>query len=681
MMLQFERVVATGTAALDSGIGDTALKTFNGETYLYSMTGTGGGIVSWQLVEYAAPQEQDQQYFDATIVHQVGRSGVPIRLAGSDQLVLDVDTATGLIGYDLNPDGTFGTLQETGVLSGGGDISAAVQMSIGIGDLLTLAHEDTNQIGTYIINADGSLSLADSIGVSADALHSVQSGSNQFVIAVDTVGSTLSSYQVDQSSGGLSAVTGNDGIQTLGINSPTAIEAFQAYGQSWIIVAGSGSNSLSVMELSSTGQLIPTNHVLDSLHTRFASVQDLSVVQVNGRVFVVAGGGDDGITLFTMTPDGQLIHMDSFADTLESGLQNVQTISIAHIGDELQIFAASQQDAGLTQLSVSLGELGEVTEGFGIVTGTAQDDMLKGGILDSTLNGGAGDDILITGTSTTTMTGGAGDDIFVIRQSSGPTVITDFQAGSDRLDLSNYPFLRTPAQLEFTSTIKGAQIVYRGETIELVSDTGDSLTSAQVFGAGFVGPDHIPVDLGSGPDNNSSDGLAGTFTLNSASSNPALSDAEIRFTPDGGLAVVAQANAQGEFDLDIPDGSFPGHLGIIKSYSTASQEITALDALQVLRMSVGLDPTWGPAEAENFIAADITRDGFVNALDALAILQVAVGQPTEHDAEWIFLDANADLSGISRNNVTYETGAEVTIVDGDISIDMTSILLGNLDAV
>ncbi len=681
MMLQFERVVATGTAALDSGIGDTALKTFNGETYLYSTSGSGGGLVSWRLVEGAGPQEQDQQYFDASIAYQVGHSGTPIHLAGNDQLVLDVDTATGLVGYELNADGTIGALQETNALSGGGDIAAAVQVTIGAGDLLALAHEDTGQIGTYSINGDGSLSPAHSINASASTLQTLQSGSNHFIVGADATSGTISSYSIDQGSGVLSEVAGNDDIQTLGISSPTAVETIQAYGKSWIVVAGSQSNSLSVMELDASGQLKPTDHILDTLHTRFGAVQDLSILEVNGRVFVVAGGGDDGITLFTMTPDGQLIHMDSFADTLDSGLQNVQTISVAHMGDELQIFVSSQQDAGLTQLSVSIADLGIVAEGFGTVTGTAQDDMLKGGVLDTILDGGAGDDMLITGTSSTTMTGGAGADIFVIRQTSGPTVITDFQAGTDRLDLTDYPFLRTPAQLDFTSTARGAQIAYRDETIELVSANGTSLTNEQVFGAGFGGPDHIPVNLGSGPDNNSSDGVAGGFTLNSTTPNAALGNAEIRFTPDGGSAVVAQANAQGEFDLDLPDGAFSGQLDIIKSHLTASSEITALDALQVLRMSVGLDPTWGPATAENYIAADITRDGSVNALDALAILQVAVGQPSAHNAEWVFLDANADLSGISRSNVTYETGAEVTIVDSDLSVDMTSILLGNIEAV
>lgn len=680
MMLQFENVVATGTAALDSGIGDTALKTFNGVTYLYTMTGVAGGIASWQLVEGAAPLLVDQQHYGSTISLQVNHSGVPVTLGGQTHLILDVDTATGLVSYDLNKNGTIGNLQETGTLTGGGDISAAVQVSFGPNDLLTLSHTDSGRIGTYHINADGSLTVAGTVTGRADVLQTLQLGSDQFVIAADTISSEITTFRVDPALATLSAVQGNTAFETLGINAPTAVEVVQAYGKSWVVVGSAGSNSLSVMQLGSDGRLIPTDHVLDSLHTRFESVQDLALIEVDGRVFVVAGGGDDGITLFTMTQDGQLIYLDSYADTLASGLQNVETLSVAHIGDELQILAASQQDAGLTQLSTSVADLGEVRQGFGTINGTSGDDMLRGGVLESTLFGGAGDDILITGTSPTTMTGGSGADIFFLRSGSGHTTITDFQAGTDRLDLSDFWLLRTPAQLDFTTTAQGARIEYRGDSIDITSASGGPLTSTDIFGAGFNGPDHVPIIISNGPDSNAAAGVLGPVSLDSTSDNPALAGAEIRFTPDGGSAITAQANADGEFDLDMPDGTFSGELEIIKSYSTASGEITALDALQVLRLAIGLDPTFGPPSAENLIAADINRDGTVSALDALIVLQNAIGQTSQHAAEWVFLDDDADLSGITRTNVSYETGAPVTVVDGEFSTDMTSILLGNIEA-
>lgn len=683
MMLQFETLVATGSTALDSGIGDTALKTFNGDTYLYTLTGPTGGIAVWRLVDGAIPQLVDTQYYSGSIMFQVGDTGTPVSLAGTDHLVLDIDTATGLVSYDLNTDGTVGDLRETGTLSGGGDLSAVTQFSVASTNCLALAHEDTGQIGTYIVNGDGSLSLAGLITGTADSMQAIQSGAGQFIVGTDAAGDGITVYHIDPANGTLSAVDNSDAIATLGISTPTAVETVEAYGESWIVVAGSGSNSLSVMRVNSNGTLSPSDHVLDTLDTRFQDVQDIAVIEVDGRVFVVAGGGDDGITLFTMSPNGQLIHMDSFADTVLSGLQNVENLSVAQIGDELQILATSQIDAGVNLLTVDVADLGDVREGFGTVTGTAFDDMLSGGVLNSNLLGGAGDDILIAGAGATTMTGRAGADIFVMQSGSGVTTITDFEVGTDRLDLFDYLLLRSPTQLTVTSTADGADITYRGEVIHITSATGGPLTSTEIFGTGFGGPDHIPVDFSdfgvSEPP--SSGGIQGDISISSETGNPGLGDAEIQFTPDGNSPITTIADEDGNFDLGLPSGTYSGHLDITKSYSTASAEITALDALQVLRIAVGLDPTFGPASPENLIAADTTQDGTINALDALAILQVAVGQTPTHEAEWVFLEANADLSGITASNVNYDTGIDVVAIDGVIEADMTSILLGNLEAV
>ncbi|WP_171125149.1 MULTISPECIES: dockerin type I domain-containing protein [unclassified Ruegeria] len=209
------------------------------------------------------------------------------------------------------------------------------------------------------------------------------------------------------------------------------------------------------------------------------------------------------------------------------------------------------------------------------------------------------------------------------------------------------------------------------------------MSADQVFGAGFGGPDHIPVDFGDfgGLDPGSSDGVLGPVTINSQTENPALGQAEVRFSLDGGGTVSVRTDEDGRFDLGLPPGVFSGDLDIVKTYSTASSDIDALDALQVLRMSVGLNPTWGAPAPENIIAADITWDGTVNALDALAILQTAVGQTSQHKPQWVFLDDDADLSGITRSNVDYETGVGVTIDGGGFVTDMTSILLGNLEPV
>lgn len=687
-MFQFMSLTTTGSAGFDTGIGDLALKTFNGQTYLYAASGVNGGITAWRLQSGGSPVLHDDQTYASSITTQVARKIMPVTIAGSENLALDVDTATGLVSYTLNSNGSVGALRETVTLSGGGDIDALTQVAGAGNGFLAIAHDQTDRIATYRIESDGTLTLIGSQAGQAVALKTLETGGSTYVVAADPVSHNVVAYGIDTNSGTLSTPSTSGAEYGLGLADITAIEVVQAYGEAWVIVAASGSNSLSVMRLGIDGRLVPTDHLLDTLSTRFEKVQDLALVQVQDRVFVVAGGGDDGLSLFTLTPHGKLIYLDSFADTNQSGLQNVEAIAAAYVGTDLQIFASSQEEAGLTQMSVSLASLGYVVQGRGTVTGSGRDDMITGLTGDATLSGGAGNDILIAATGTTTMSGGTGADIFVMRDGSGTTTITDFEAGTDRLDLFDFPMLRNVGQLSIATTGQGAQITYQGNTIVITSASGTPLDAGTLFGGELSGPDHVPiVGIGGGGGGGGgtpaislgSPGVVGPVTVATGTVNAALSDAEVRFTPSGGSTVTAQADANGNFDLGL-SGSSTGTLDIVKSYSTASAEITALDALQVLRIAVGLDPTWGAASPLNLIAADITRDGTINALDALDVLRAAVGIEGTSAPEWLFLDANADLSGITPTSVNYNTGTTVTATDGSFSTEMHSLLLGNMEA-
>lgn len=54
---------------------------------------------------------------------------------------------------------------------------------------------------------------------------------------------------------------------------------------------------------------------------------------------------------------------------------------------------------------------------------------------NDTLNGGTGNDVLFGGAGNDTLTGGEGNDkfVFLANSNSGQDVITDFQAGSDKV--------------------------------------------------------------------------------------------------------------------------------------------------------------------------------------------------------------------------------------------------------
>lgn len=110
-----------------------------------------------------------------------------------------------------------------------------------------------------------------------------------------------------------------------------------------------------------------------------------------------------------------------------------------------------------------------------------------------------------------------------------------------------------------------------------------------------------------------------------------------------------------------------------------AREVTANDALQALRLAVGLEKTSGPTEWHDFIAADMNGDGKVTANDALNILKYAVGLEDGEPARWVFVDQNIDSSEISRTNTTYNEGVTINALESNSSVEMIGILVGDVN--
>ncbi|MCC6001069.1 MAG: hypothetical protein JJU19_09445 [Pararhodobacter sp.] len=141
---------------------------------------------------------------------------------------------------------------------------------------------------------------------------------------------------------------------------------------------------------------------------------------------------------------------------------------------------------------------------------------------------------------------------------------------------------------------------------------------------------------------------------------------------------TATSDAGGVFGFTLADG-IGARLDAARDYNPATDgRPTAMDALEVLRMAVGLNPSFGPAQAQNFIAADMNGDGAITALDALEVLRAAVGLESEHAPRWVFIDDNADLSHIDRGNVAYDTGIDLAAIHAEAQYSMSGILLGSM---
>ena len=269
------------------------------------------------------------------------------------------------------------------------------------------------------------------------------------------------------------------------------------------------------------------------------------------------------------------------------------------------------------------------------------ENTLRGGSGDDRLIGSTGDDILIGGKGDDTLDGGSGFNTAVF---SG--LKQDYSADTDDdTGVTTVTDLRDGPETEGRNTLLNIDLLRFSDRDQLLGDQETVALSGTL------------VDRNDAP----------------------LPDATVIFDTGITKPLQAASDTTGAFELDAKAGA-AGRLDAILDFNPPpSGRPTASDALDVLRMSVGLSPSWGTAHPLDFIAADVNQDGRVTADDALEVLRASVGLDSDNGPRWIFLDAEADLSGIDRNNSAIETGARIAPLETNLAdISMQGVLLGNL---
>ncbi|QBY02236.1 DUF4214 domain-containing protein [Rhodophyticola sp. CCM32] len=355
------------------------------------------------------------------------------------------------------------------------------------------------RIKAYQLDAEGAvLPLAQTASPEASAgLIVARSGSDSHLIAVGPDGDQITSYQVGPD-GDLQASGSVGVIEGLGLAGVSALAQATLPDSTYIVVAAQGSSSLSVLHMNSDGALTPVDHVLDDLNTRFQSVTSVEVVTLGDQVFVLAGGRDDGVSLFQLLPGGRLLHHATMADTFAASLANVSSVAASAQGGHLEIFAASHTEQGITQLTFDPGPLAATQlgdAGNDTLTGTAHGEVIFGGDGDDHLNGQAGNDILMDGNGADHLTGGAGQDIFVMAADGITDTIADFNPDQDVLDLSAYRMLRNIGQLVFETRPDGAILTFRDETLRIISADQRPLDAGDLLHPGLINLSRVPVSV------------------------------------------------------------------------------------------------------------------------------------------------------------------------------------------
>ena len=516
MSLQFISHLLLDDPLLDQDLRDLGLARLENGLHLVAGTGPAGGLISWRLdASGAAASLVDTAHFSGAA--SSGNTGLAMPVGAPEQQSLAFGVAPdgdgrALLAHHLNGDGSFGEMLSLVPLPAiDGAVSALVSASVGGFETLFVADGGTEQILVFRPDAP-SQALATPSQDPGDMpvfdgpvlLSMAATNSGQRLLALDQTTGALHVFDVDATTGALAPGGWIDGAHGLSVANPTALGVVSAHGATWALIGAADTNSLSVVRMDDDGSLTVTDHLLDTLGTRFGGVHALSVAQAGDHVFVVAGGADDGLSLFRLLPDGRLLHAETLPHDVSRGLENVEDLAAAILGGRLQVFVAGDSRGGVSQFSQDVLDLGIVTTSTGagatLLTGTEGDDLLVShGSGADTLDGGAGNDILVTGPAETMLRGGAGADTFVVSAGSGHVTIEDFTPGTDRLDLSDLPILRNPGQLGIEAGPGTARITFRDTVIELSGPGPAVLDADALFGPVFDWPDRLPIIAADAP--------------------------------------------------------------------------------------------------------------------------------------------------------------------------------------
>ena len=127
------------------------------------------------------------------------------------------------------------------------------------------------------------------------------------------------------------------------------------------------------------------------------------------------------------------------------------------------------------------------------------------------------------------------------------------------------------------------------------------------------------------------------------------------------------------------------HIKPIKSVTEEQlSDITVYDALDALKIAIGLAPSQGEVQEHHLIAADIDQSGDVSVYDALGILKTAIGLEASSAPKWAFINKDYQPNDnpfyvMTADDIQYQESMTILDIQNDVFSEFEAVLLGDVD--
>jgi Ca2+-binding RTX toxin-like protein len=486
----------SGGAADFSGVSDFEFYEKDGQIFLFVASEGTSDLQMYYVYGDSVLRYRDvQDYTDETGTFAVSDIEV-ITIDGKDFILTSGrydDNASLVAIVGGNPQIAYPT-DVVGNASDYSNFTRTLVVTMGDKTYVLVSKRNDNQLYTYLVQDDGQFiekaPIADDDTVTLGDITdfaSIQINGKTFIAVTSAFDGGVTVYEIGQY-GNLhrrDMVGPGDGS---GFTYPQDVEFISSGGNDYLLMISAGTSTITVYTIGQHGHLRETDHVMDTLDTRFEGASHMAAITHEGRTFVFLAGNDDGLTVFELLPDGKLLHALTMADDFEVAMTNVSALAVYIIDGEVHVFITGIED-GITQLIFDPDVLGGTftgTSGKDVLPGTGRDDRLFGGRRGDVIDGGAGNDRIDGGGGKDYLTGGDGADIFVFEADGRKDFIMDFQDGMDLIDLSGYYQIGTIDDLFIKTRAWGVLIEVRGEKIKIIAAEGETITAEDFTADDFI---------------------------------------------------------------------------------------------------------------------------------------------------------------------------------------------------
>jgi len=585
---------AADLSDVSGGLTDLLVVGTGAGPVLYGATGGGGGIAAWRIGPGGGLDPLGLAPFGAGPMLPAV-TGLVLLEAGGDRLLLAPGRADGGVrAFGLDEGGAFagpagGSLIPAPGIGGVAGLAAASGGTLALARgaevvLYTLAGGALAARGKLPLGAD----LAQALGVDLAAAKGAQvtalaMAGNMLLVGVAGADQVLA-YRLDGSGAPrLTAQTGfSDG---LGIAAPSAIATATDAQGTWVFLGAAGSSTIAVFRLGAEGALQAHDLVVDGLATRFQSVAALHAVEHEGRVFLLAGGSDGGISLFTLIPGGRLVHLGAAGMGMAAG--PVTSIEAVVTGGRLHVLAGTQGPApAVAGFTLDPAGIGPILSGTGPVTGTDAADIIIGAPGAQQLRGGPGADLFVFHPGQMVEGGLLG-------------MVRDFALGEDRLDFSAFG-VQGLAGLAIEARPWGARIHIGAARVDLYSAGGGPLDPGGFTDADVANLGHLPLGNPSG--------VAGVLPPADLWAPPPLSGADPGGTPPGPVPHPDRGIANGGGGTPAPTPE----TGLVLTGTAGPDRLEGGPGDDLIRGFAGHDTLLGGAGSDTLLGGagdDVLRGG------------------------------------------------------------------------